>query len=94
MVGRLRHSSNVSIAILSFSKPIIIGDSVAAFFKIGKRDLAYKPMRRRLKGRIEGHLSISLAASAVEHELSRLLAASGTSISLADVRTAARTRRL
>ena len=64
---------------------------LSAFFKMGKKDLAFKPMLRRVKGRVEGHLCICLAAYAVERALSALLAATYETTSLADVREAART---
>ena len=64
---------------------------LSAFFKIGKKDLGFRPLHRRLRGRVEGHLCICLAALAVEHELSALLAAAGIDTSLASVREAART---
>lgn len=64
---------------------------LAAFFKIGRKDLAFKPMLRRVKGRVEGHLCICLAAYAVEHALSALLASAGEATTLAEVREAART---
>ena len=64
---------------------------LAAFFKIGKKDLAFKPLLRRPKGRVEGHLCICLAAYAIEHALTALLADARLSVSLAEVREAART---
>lgn len=64
---------------------------LAAFFKIGKKDLAFKPLLRRLKGRVEGHLCICLAACAVEHALAALLADARLSVSPAAVRESART---
>ena len=63
---------------------------LAAYFKIGKKDLGFRPLYRRLKGRVEGHLCIALAAYAVECALSSLLASSPVDVSLSDVRKAAR----
>jgi len=65
--------------------------ALAAFFKMGKRDQSFKPLQRRLKGRVEGHLCICLAAYAVQFALNRLLFASGSAITLSQVREAART---
>ena len=64
---------------------------LSAFFKIGKKDLSFRPLLRRMKGRVEGHLAICLAAYAVERSLSMLLAAAHETVSLAEVREAART---
>lgn len=64
---------------------------LAAFFRIGKKDLAFKPQLCRLKGRVEGHLCICLAACAVEHALAALLADARLSVPPAAVREAART---
>ena len=64
---------------------------LAAFFKIGKKDLAFRPLLRRPKGRVEGHLCICLAAFAVEHALKNILAGAPRNITLGDVRDAART---
>ena len=63
---------------------------LATFFKIGKKDLTFKPLIRRLKGRVEGHLCICLAACAVERELFSLLDSAQSKSSMADVREAAR----
>ena len=74
---------------------IVKGEGVPAelpsVFRMSKKDLAVRPMRRLKRGRVEGHLCICLAAYAVHVELSRLLAAAGLSISLDEVRQAART---
>ena len=64
---------------------------LSAFFKIGKKDLSFRPLFRRPRGRVEGHLCVCLAAYAVERKLSALLAASGVDASLASIREAART---
>ena len=64
---------------------------LASFFKIGKKDLAFKPLLRRPKGRVEGHLCICLAAYAVEQALKNILAGAPRNITLGDVRDAART---
>lgn len=63
---------------------------LAPSFKIVKKDLTFKPLLRRKKGRVEGHLCVALAAFAVEHALSQLLSKSGLGVSLSDVRQAAR----
>ena len=65
--------------------------ALAAFFKQGKKDLGFKPLLRRPKGRVEGLLCVSLAAYAVQFALDRLLRSSGSGISLPQVREAART---
>ena len=63
---------------------------LAAFFKIGKKDLGFRPLCRRIKGRVEGHLCIALAAYVVECAMSSLLASAHMDVSPADVRKAAR----
>ncbi len=65
--------------------------ALAAFFKQGKKDLSFKPQLRRPKGRVEGLLCVSLAAYAVQFALDRLLRSSGASITLPQIREAART---
>ena len=55
-------------------------------FRMSQKDLTVKPMRRRKKGRVEGHLCVCLAAAAVQTELERLLAAAAPELTLADVR--------
>lgn len=65
--------------------------ALAAFFKQGKKDLGFKPLLRRPKGRVEGLLCVSLAAYAVQFALDRLLRSSAADISLPKVREAART---
>ena len=60
-------------------------------FRINRMDLKVRPYNRRLKGRIEGHLCVSLAAYAVEVELQRMLRASDSAFTLAQIREAART---
>lgn len=60
-------------------------------FRINRMDLKVRPYNRRLKGRIEGHLCVSLAAYAVEVELQRMLRASDSAFTLAQIRDAART---
>lgn len=64
---------------------------LSAFFKIGKKDLGFRPLQRRLRGRVEGHLCVCLAAYAVQVELERVLQAAGSAISPAEVREAAST---
>ena len=64
--------------------------ALAAFFKQGKKDLGFKPLLRRPKGRVEGLLCVSLAAYTVQFALDRLLRSSGADISLPKVREAAR----
>ena len=107
MAGRLIERKGTlakhNLAIQRFAKrywaeaPVTIvrrGEEVrrlSAFFKIGKKDLSFRPLQRRMKGRVEGHLTICLAAYAVERSLSALLDAAHEKISLADVREAART---
>lgn len=59
-------------------------------FKMSRKDLSFKPMLRRTKGRLEGHLCICLAALAIEGEWRRLLAAAGLACSPAQLREAAR----
>lgn len=58
-------------------------------FRMSPKDLSFKPMLRRKKGRVEGHLCICLAASAVQAEWERLLA--GSDITFSQVREAAGT---
>ena len=55
-------------------------------FRMSQKDLTVKPMRRRKKGRVEGHLCVCLAASAVQTELELLLAAAAPELTLAEVR--------
>ena len=55
-------------------------------FRMSPKDLTVKPLRRRKKGRIEGHLCVCLAAAAIQTELERLLAAAAPELTLADVR--------
>ncbi len=64
--------------------------TLPVLFRMSKRDLTFKPMLRRKRGRVEGHLCICLAAYAVQVELERLLA-SAPEITLPQVRDAART---
>lgn len=66
-----------------------IPQSLPTVFRMSKKDLTVRPMRRRKRGRVEGHLCVCLAAFAVQVELERLLQGSG--VSLAQVRDAART---
>lgn len=59
--------------------------------RMSKVDAEFKPLRRRLKGRVEGHLCICLAAAAIENRLSCLLRERGLSASPGEVRDAVRT---
>ena len=63
--------------------------AMANAFRISKKDLVYKPMLRRKKGRVEGHLCVCLAAYAIQTEWERRLA--GTGITFSQVREAAGT---
>lgn len=58
-------------------------------FRISNKDLTFKPMLRRKKGRVEGHLCVCLAALAIQSEWERLLADTG--LTLSQVREAAGT---
>lgn len=58
-------------------------------YRISKKDLDTKPFSRRLRGRVEGHLCVCLAACAVQAELERLLDAAGCAVTLPQVREAA-----
>ena len=60
-------------------------------FRMSKKDLAFRPMPRRKRGRVEGHLCVCLAALAVQVELERLLRSAAPGVTLAQVRDAART---
>lgn len=51
------------------------GKNLSEAFRMSPKDLNVRPMLRRKKGRVEGHLCICLAAYAVQVELERLLAA-------------------
>lgn len=64
---------------------------LAAAFKMSRKDQTFKPMLRRTRGRLEGHLSICMAALAVEKEWSRQLEAAGLDCPPAQLREAART---
>lgn len=68
-----------------------VPDGLPLAFRMSRKDLAVRPMRRLRRGRVEGHLCICLAAYAVQVELARLLAAAGLSFTLEEVRQAART---
>ena len=65
--------------------------AMASPFRMSQKDLTFRPMRRRKKGRVEGHLCICLAAYAVQVELERILAAAGSGLTIQQVREAART---
>ena len=58
---------------------------------MSKKDLTFRPMRRRKRGRVEGHFCVCLAALAVLVELERLLRLAVPDVTLAQVRDAART---
>ena len=60
-------------------------------FKMSRKDQTFKPMLRRTRGRLEGHLCICLAAFAVENEWTKLMADSGLDSTLPQIREAART---
>ena len=60
-------------------------------FKMSRKDQSFKPMLRRARGRLEGHLCICLSALAVENEWSKLLSNAGLECSLPQIREAART---
>ena len=60
-------------------------------FRMSKKDLTFRPLRRRKRGRVEGHLGVCMAAYAVQVEMERLLRAAGSDLSLPQVREAART---
>ena len=62
-----------------------------AAFRMSKKDLTVRPMHRRKRGRVEGHLCVCLAAWAVQLELEGLLQAAASSVTLPQVREAART---
>ena len=64
---------------------------LAAAFKMSRKDQSFKPMLRRTRGRLEGHLCICLAALAVEQEWSRLLETAAFACTPAKLREAART---
>ena len=64
--------------------------ALPAVFRMSKKDLSVRPMRRRKRGRVEGHFCVCLAAYAVQVELERLLRASGSSVTSVEVREAAR----
>ena len=68
-----------------------VAKRLGAAFKMSRKDQNFKPMLRRTRGRIEGHLCICLAALAVEQEWARLLAAAGIDCTQAQIREAART---
>ena len=74
---------------------VVKGDEASKFwanaFRMSPKDLAVRPMRRRKKGRVEGHLCVCLAACAVQAEWERILSAAASDYTLADVREAART---
>ena len=59
--------------------------------RMSKKDLTFKPMARRKRGRVEGHACVCLAAYDVQVELERLLQTAGIGVSLPEVREAART---
>ena len=61
--------------------------TLPGIFRISQKDLTFKPMLRRKKGRLEGHLCICLAAYAVQVAWERLL--SGSGLTLSHVREAA-----
>ncbi len=65
--------------------------SLPAVFRMSKKDLTFRPMRRRKRGRVEGHSCVCLAAYAVQLELERLLQASSCDVTLPQVRDAVRT---
>ena len=58
---------------------------------MSRKDQSFKPMLRRARGRLEGHLCICLSALAVENEWSKLLSNAGLECSLPQIREAART---
>ena len=60
-------------------------------FRMSQKDLTVKPMRRRKKGRVEGHLCICMASAAVQNELERQLSATAPDLTLAQVRQAVST---
>ncbi|MGX8707310.1 MAG: hypothetical protein ACSW72_01000, partial [Bacteroidales bacterium] len=60
-------------------------------FRMSQKDLTVKPMRRRKKGRVEGHLCICMTAAAVQNELERQLSATAPDIMLSQVRQAVST---
>ena len=76
------------------SSKVVIGKGgrfLSAFFRIGEKDLSFRPMPRRKRGRVEGHLCVCLAAYAVQVELEKMLSSSGSGLTLQQVRDAART---
>lgn len=66
-----------------------VPSDLPAVFRMSKKDLTVRPMRRRKRGRVEGHLCVCLAALAVQVELERLLRTSEPGVTLAQVRDAA-----
>jgi len=60
-------------------------------FRMNKMDLQFRPFCRRMKGRIEGHLCVCMAAYAIQVEWTRLLRDNGCEISLDQLREAAAT---
>ena len=60
-------------------------------FRMSQKDLTVKPMRRRKKGRVEGHLCICMASAAVQNELERQFSATAPDLTLAQVRQAVST---
>ena len=68
-----------------------VSPALPAAFRMSKKDLTFRPMRRRKRGRAEGHFCVCLAALAVLVELERLLRSAVPDVTLAQVRDAART---
>ena len=60
-------------------------------FRMNRMDLKFRPYNRRLKGRVEGHLCVCLAAYAVAFELQRVLRDTNAAFTLEQIREAART---
>ncbi|MBR0224016.1 MAG: hypothetical protein IJL93_07060 [Bacteroidales bacterium] len=60
-------------------------------FRMGKKDMAFKPMLRRRRGRVEGCLCICLAAYAVRREMEQMIRDRKARFSFDQVCEAART---
>ena len=62
--------------------------NLAKALRISKKDLDFKPMSRRLRGRVEGHCCVCLAACAIERQLGVLMREAGIDVPMAEVRKA------
>ena len=74
---------------VAIRKGIEVARTLPVAFRMSPKDLAFKPMLRRKKGRVEGHMCVCLAALAIQSEWERLLA--GSDLTVSQVREAAGT---